>query len=143
MYTNNIICVIVLAPIPNALVKRIRKYPNMHDEDYAQKRFGQSASMAPLVLPYVQGESNRVIYQITEYIPLLDSSNMTMHDWARIATDIYVSKYTNTSDVKKKHFYISIEFLSSFSNRMNFLTALWFYMVPIRYPIPLRLYPSC
>ncbi|XP_065363413.1 L-asparaginase-like [Calliphora vicina] len=45
--------------------------------------------MAPLVLPYVQGESNRVIYQITEYTPLLDSSNMTMDDWARIATDIY------------------------------------------------------
>ncbi|GBP17056.1 L-asparaginase [Eumeta japonica] len=69
-------------------VKRIRKYPNMHDEEYAQKRFGQSASMAPLVLPYVQGESNRVIYQITEYVPLLDSSNMTMNDWARIANDI-------------------------------------------------------
>ncbi|XP_037812456.1 L-asparaginase [Lucilia sericata] len=81
----------VLAPIPNALVKRIRKYPNMHDEEYAQKRFGQSASMAPLVLPYVQGESNRVIYQITEYKPLLDSSNMTMYDWARIANDIYQS----------------------------------------------------
>uniref|UniRef100_T1P870 asparaginase n=1 Tax=Musca domestica TaxID=7370 RepID=T1P870_MUSDO len=81
----------VLAPIPNALVKRIRKYPNMHDEEYAQKRFGPSASMAPLVLPYVQGESNRVIYQITEYNPLLDSSNMTMNDWARIAKDIQQS----------------------------------------------------
>lgn len=77
--------------MPNALVKRIRKYPNMHDEEYAEKRFGQSASMAPLVLPFVQGESNRVIYQITEYSPLLDSSNMTMHDWARIANDIHVS----------------------------------------------------
>uniref|UniRef100_A0A1B0EST4 asparaginase n=1 Tax=Glossina morsitans morsitans TaxID=37546 RepID=A0A1B0EST4_GLOMM len=79
----------VLAPIPNAFLKRIRKYPNMHDEEYAQKRFGQSAAMAPLVLPYIQGESNRVIYQITEYTPLLDSSNMTMHDWARIAKDIH------------------------------------------------------
>lgn len=63
----------------------------MHDEEYAQRRFGQSAAMAPLVLPYVQGESNRVIYQINEYTPLLDSSNMTMHDWARIAKDIHVS----------------------------------------------------
>ena len=83
--------------MPNALLKRIRKYPNMHDEEYAQKRFGPSAPMAPLVLPYVQGESNRVIYQISEYQPLLDSSNMTMHDWARIANDIQVSYFINNT----------------------------------------------
>ncbi|XP_037938737.1 L-asparaginase-like [Teleopsis dalmanni] len=81
----------VLAPIPNALVKRIRKYPNMHDQEYAEKRFGNAASMAPLVLPHVQGELRRVIYQITEYVPILDSSNMTMQDWARIAKDIHQS----------------------------------------------------
>ncbi|XP_053950615.1 L-asparaginase [Anastrepha ludens] len=78
-----------LAPIPNALVKILRKYPNIHDESYAQERFGSTASMAPLVLPFVQGEKRRVIYQITEYNPLLDSSNMTMQDWARIARDIH------------------------------------------------------
>ncbi|XP_030381287.1 L-asparaginase [Scaptodrosophila lebanonensis] len=81
----------VLAPISNALVRSIRKYPNIHDEEYALRRFGASASMAPLVLPYVQGETRRVLYQITEYTPLLDSSNMTMHDWARIAEDIHQS----------------------------------------------------
>ncbi|XP_034489842.1 L-asparaginase [Drosophila innubila] len=81
----------VLAPIPNALVRIIRKYPNIHDEEYAERRFGAGASMAPLVLPYVQGEARRVLYQVTEYTPLLDSSNMTMHDWARIANDIYQS----------------------------------------------------
>lgn len=81
----------MLAPIPNALVRLIRKYPNIHDEDYAQRHFGAGASLAPLVLPFVQGESRRVIYQVTEYSPLLDSSNMTMDDWARIAKDIYVS----------------------------------------------------
>lgn len=72
-------------------MRHIRKYPNIHDEDYAQRRFGAGASMAPLVLPYVQGETRRVLYQVTEYAPLLDSSNMTMNDWARIANDIYVS----------------------------------------------------
>lgn len=72
-------------------MRHIRKYPNIHDEDYAQRRFGAGASMAPLVLPYVQGETRRVLYQVTEYTPLLDSSNMTMNDWARIANDIYVS----------------------------------------------------
>ncbi|XP_067641032.1 L-asparaginase isoform X2 [Eurosta solidaginis] len=81
----------MLAPIPNALVKTLRKYPNIHDENYAQNRFGSAASMAPLVLPYVQGEKRRVIYQVTEYAPLLDSSNMTMNDWARIARDIHQS----------------------------------------------------
>ncbi|KAL7744703.1 hypothetical protein ACLKA6_017198 [Drosophila palustris] len=81
----------VLAPIPNALVRLIRKYPNIHDAEYAERRFGAGASMAPLVLPYVHGESRRVLYQVTEYAPLLDSSNMTMLDWARIANDIYQS----------------------------------------------------
>ncbi|EDW26880.1 GL14545 [Drosophila persimilis] len=81
----------VLAPIPNALVRSIRKYPNIHDEEYALRRFGASASMAPLVLPFVQGMDRRVLYQVTEYTPLLDSSNMTMHDWARIANDIQQS----------------------------------------------------
>ncbi|SPP78195.1 L-asparaginase [Drosophila guanche] len=81
----------VLAPIPNALVRSIRKYPNIHDEEYALRRFGASASMAPLVLPFVQGVDRRVLYQVTEYTPLLDSSNMTMNDWARIANDIQQS----------------------------------------------------
>ncbi|EDW06385.1 L-asparaginase [Drosophila mojavensis] len=81
----------VLAPIPNALVRLIRKYPNIHDEDYAQRHFGAGASMGPLVLPYVQGEARRIVYQVTEYSPLLDSSNMTMDDWARIAKDIHQS----------------------------------------------------
>ncbi|XP_004535206.1 L-asparaginase [Ceratitis capitata] len=81
----------VLAPIPNALVKTLRRYPNIHDEIYAQKRFGSAASMGPLVLPFVQGESRRIIYQVTEYHALLDSSNMTMNDWARVAKDIHQS----------------------------------------------------
>jgi 60kDa lysophospholipase len=79
---------IVLAPIPNQLVKRIRRYPHMHDEDYAQARYGNTSNMAPLVLPYVEGEHRRIIYTISEYEPLLDSSNMSISDWVRIAEDI-------------------------------------------------------
>lgn len=78
----------VLEPLPNALVRNIRKYPNMHDERYAQKKFGSSAAMGPLVLPHVQGENRRIIYTIAEYDPLLDSSNMTISEWTRIAEDI-------------------------------------------------------
>lgn len=74
--------------MPNAMVRNLRKYPNMHDEQYAQKKYGPAANMAPLVLPNVVGENRRVIYSITEYDPLLDSSNMSITDWIRIAEDI-------------------------------------------------------
>lgn len=71
-------------------MKRIRKYPHMHDEDYSARLFGRNSKMAPLVLPYVEGELRRIIYTITEYEPLLDSSNMTFSDWVKIAQDIQV-----------------------------------------------------
>lgn len=83
-------CFPALEPIANQLVKRIRKYPHMHDEEYASRRFGKSSTMAPLVLPHVEGERRRIIYTITEYEPLLDSSNMTFTDWVKIAEDIQV-----------------------------------------------------
>jgi len=78
----------VLEPMSNQLTKRLRMYPHMHDEPYAVKRFGTASKMAPLVLPYCEGEQRRVLYQITEYDPLLDSCNMSIKDWTRIAEDI-------------------------------------------------------
>lgn len=33
----------------------------------------------------------RIVYTVTEYDPILDSSNMTMDDWSIIASDILVS----------------------------------------------------
>ncbi|XP_055524544.1 L-asparaginase [Wyeomyia smithii] len=80
-----------LEPRPNEFVRKIRKYPNMHDDVYASKRFGETKNMAPLVLPYVEGQHRRILYQITEYEPLLDSSNMGVSDWVRIATNIQQS----------------------------------------------------
>lgn len=62
----------------------------MHDEPYASKRFGPAAAMGPLVLPFVEGQRRRIIYTLTEYDPLLDSSNMTITEWVRIAEDIKV-----------------------------------------------------
>lgn len=62
----------------------------MYDEAYASKRFGPASAMGPLVLPYVEGQRRRIIYTITEYEPLLDSSNMTIDEWVRIAEDIKV-----------------------------------------------------
>ncbi|KAG7200195.1 hypothetical protein KM043_000627 [Ampulex compressa] len=74
-----------LVPIANAFVKNLRKYPHMHDREYAEERFG---SMGPLVLPMTATDSRRVIYNVLEYSPLCDSSNMTMDDWIKIANDI-------------------------------------------------------
>lgn len=83
----------VLEPKPNVLIQKIRKHPQMHDEEYAKKRFGEATVFAPLVLPYVQGESRRIIYKIIEYDPLLDSSDMSNREWVQIANDIKVSKH--------------------------------------------------
>ncbi|XP_076666145.1 L-asparaginase 1 [Andrena cerasifolii] len=75
----------VLVPKENTFVKKLRNYPNMHDREYAEERFG---SMGPLVLPMTATDNRRVIYSVLEYSPLCDSSNMTMDDWIRIANDI-------------------------------------------------------
>lgn len=72
-------------------MRNLRKYKNLHDDLYAQHKFGAAAGMGPLVLPYVDGETRRIIYTITEYSPLLDSSNMSISDWKRIASDIQES----------------------------------------------------
>lgn len=82
---------VVLEPKPNVLIQNTRKYPHMHDEEYARVRFGKAVGFGPLVLPYVQDESRRIIYTIIEYDPLLDSSNMAIKDWVQIAEDIKVN----------------------------------------------------
>ncbi|XP_043272757.1 L-asparaginase [Venturia canescens] len=74
-----------LAPVANTFVKTVKKYPHMHDSNYAEERFG---ILGPLVLPLSANDSRRIIYNVIEYSPLCDSSNMTMDDWIRIAIDI-------------------------------------------------------
>ncbi|XP_063987871.1 L-asparaginase 1 isoform X2 [Diachasmimorpha longicaudata] len=74
-----------LAPVPNQFVKTVKKYPHMYDSEFATKRFGSSGLLA---LPMTATESRRIIYDIREYSQLLDSSNMTMNDWIKIAKDI-------------------------------------------------------
>lgn len=69
------------------LEETVRKFPHLHDESYAKLRFGNDMG-TPLVLPEMHGDTNRVTYTIYEYDPLLDSTNMTMDDWIRIAQDI-------------------------------------------------------
>uniref|UniRef100_A0A1E1XG16 asparaginase n=1 Tax=Amblyomma aureolatum TaxID=187763 RepID=A0A1E1XG16_9ACAR len=76
----------VLKPMPGILDKRLREFPQLHDAEYAKKHFGD-CEKPPLVLP-ATGDPRRVIYTISEYSPLLDSSNATMDDWLQIAQDI-------------------------------------------------------
>ncbi|RLU16364.1 hypothetical protein DMN91_012124 [Ooceraea biroi] len=74
-----------LVPVANAFVKNLRRYPQLYDREYAEKRFG---AMGPLVLPMSAIDNRRVVYSVLEYSKLNDSSNMNMTDWIRIANDI-------------------------------------------------------
>lgn len=76
----------VLRPTPLILEKRLRSFPQLHDSSYSSMHF-TDPQRPPLVLPCT-GDPKRVVYTIYEYDPLLDSSNATMDDWARIALDI-------------------------------------------------------
>lgn len=69
-------------PKPNEFADQIRRYPSFYDNNKNEDMF---------TLPYVKNEPSRIQYEIREYNPLLDSSNMGMKDWTRIAKDIYDS----------------------------------------------------
>ncbi|XP_063058373.1 60 kDa lysophospholipase-like [Engraulis encrasicolus] len=85
----------VLVPVPNALVPFLKSLPIMNDEQYAQEHkipelYGQNTMVLPL-----SEQKKRIVYTVDEYSPLLDSCNMTMKDWAKIANDVekYYEKY--------------------------------------------------
>ncbi|VDP90086.1 unnamed protein product [Echinostoma caproni] len=98
-------------PVPNYLVKSLLKMPTFNDPHFERSRqrnsvprassqsliqldnvaqAGLDASATPsnttFVLPLTK--NRRIFYSIAEYTPLLDSSDMTMDDWVRIARDI-------------------------------------------------------
>ncbi|MGB1012676.1 MAG: asparaginase [Nannocystaceae bacterium] len=63
-------------PAAGFLAQTIRSHPAFQDPE-----------MPPGVTPPSR-HGQRIEYDILEYAPLLDSSNMGMHDWVRIARDI-------------------------------------------------------
>ncbi|XP_074765412.1 60 kDa lysophospholipase isoform X2 [Athene noctua] len=76
-----------LAPEANKLVSSLKTMPMLHDEAYAQETKLNNFREFPdntLVLP-VSKQNKRIFYTILELSPLLDSSNMTPEDWAKIA----------------------------------------------------------
>ncbi|XP_023216124.1 LOW QUALITY PROTEIN: L-asparaginase-like [Centruroides sculpturatus] len=78
----------VYAPQAGKLENGIRNFPNLHDEKYVAENFLKMNDKLPLALPKMDYSHKRLVYVIYEYEPLLDSSNMTMDDWIRIALDI-------------------------------------------------------
>ncbi|XP_061854550.1 60 kDa lysophospholipase isoform X2 [Colius striatus] len=76
-----------LAPEANKLVSSLKTMPMLHDEAYAQETKLNNSHEFPdntLVLP-LSRQNRRIFYTILELSPLLDSSNMTPEDWAKIA----------------------------------------------------------
>ncbi|NXC17498.1 LPP60 lysophospholipase, partial [Corythaeola cristata] len=76
-----------LAPEANKLVSSLKTMPMLHDEAYVQETKLNNFHEFPddtLVLP-VSKQNKRIFYTILELSPLLDSSNMTPEDWAKIA----------------------------------------------------------
>ncbi|KAL1514073.1 hypothetical protein ABEB36_003395 [Hypothenemus hampei] len=70
-------------PIPNVLLSKIRD-SDMHDEDLALQIPVKLQSNEFLF----KHKSETILYTIEEYDPLLDSSNMSVNEWIRIAKDI-------------------------------------------------------
>ncbi|GAB6025429.1 hypothetical protein CHUAL_011175 [Chamberlinius hualienensis] len=68
-------------PVSKQLKAKLRTIPNFNDPNYSTED--------SLALPNSHpNKHRRVFYTIYEYDPLLDSSNMTIENWIRIAGDI-------------------------------------------------------
>ena len=74
----------VLAPAKHALENNLREMRTLHDGKFCKEVLKYEGM---LVLPSIPNVK-RIAYTIQEYEPLLDSSNMSMDDWSRIAQDI-------------------------------------------------------
>lgn len=84
-------------PVPHFMEKELKIYPMFHDRDYcisdAEKNNFMPFQPIPLPVTYYK---DRILYCINEYDPLLDSSNMNMGDWGKLAKDI--QKYYDQFD---------------------------------------------
>ncbi|XP_075982929.1 L-asparaginase 1 [Anticarsia gemmatalis] len=81
-----------LSPGKNMFKPSIRKYPQLHDTGYYDRMIKSNPTDKTLksffVLPKTDDISFRILYDIQEYDPLLDSSDMTEVEWIKIAEDI-------------------------------------------------------
>nr|XP_034325228.1 L-asparaginase isoform X1 [Crassostrea gigas] len=68
------------------LVNKLRTLPMFHDKEYAETHFAGDEDDF-LVMPHQKGR--RVMYRILEYKPLLNSSDIMMTDWGKIASELF------------------------------------------------------
>ncbi|CAH1957608.1 unnamed protein product [Acanthoscelides obtectus] len=79
----------VYSPVANTFLHKVKYHSEMHDADLAKQYFPHLKENE-LVLPVDSKTMILTIYEIVEYVPLLDSSNMGCKEWIRIAKDIEV-----------------------------------------------------
>ncbi|CAH1998532.1 unnamed protein product [Acanthoscelides obtectus] len=77
----------VYSPVANTFLHKVKYHSEMHDADLAKQYFPHLKENE-LVLPVDSKTMILTIYEIVEYVPLLDSSNMGCKEWIRIAKDI-------------------------------------------------------
>lgn len=88
-----------LCPGKNMFKPSMRKYPQLHDAVYYDRMIKANSSNKNLqsffVLPKTGDTPFRILYDIQEYDPLLDSSDMSEAHWIKIAKDIktYYEQY--------------------------------------------------
>ncbi|KAI6229582.1 Asparaginase [Aphelenchoides besseyi] len=80
----------VYSPEPHYLPMALRELPPLNDHDYIDSHYSDVA-IKPFCLPPVRGQTKRVVYTVTEFDPILDSSDMTFDDWIGIANHIKAS----------------------------------------------------
>ncbi|KAI8044412.1 L-asparaginase 1 [Drosophila gunungcola] len=74
----------VLHTVPGMLAERLHEIPSCHDLKYTSKVFDEGY----MALPAVSGAPYRVLYDLVEFCPLLDSSCMGICDWKRMANEV-------------------------------------------------------
>eukprot|EP00099_Drosophila_melanogaster_P022473 NP_649953.1 uncharacterized protein Dmel_CG8526, isoform A [Drosophila melanogaster] len=74
----------VLHTAPKVLARQLQEFPSCHDRNYTSK--DNDGPM--MVLPAVSGAPYRVLYDLIEFCPLMDSSCMGFCDWKRIANEV-------------------------------------------------------
>ncbi|XP_017057563.1 L-asparaginase 1 [Drosophila ficusphila] len=74
----------VLTTVPKMLEKKLRDIPSCHDQTVANK----TDEKCLLALPAVSGAPYRVLYDLVEFDPLLESSCMGFSDWQRMAHEV-------------------------------------------------------
>ncbi|XP_033095705.1 L-asparaginase 1-like [Anneissia japonica] len=71
-----------LVPVENYFSQAVRRNTILNDADYEAK------TQKTYALPLSHDHTTRVLYFICEYSPLIDSSNITVQDWQKLAGDI-------------------------------------------------------